>query len=155
MTLLGAVTIGAPVLALARSHEPPLVDAPNGQVSGAPAKQSSYIVQASSFAVALAAVKRVGGIVTHELAVIDAVAANLTPAQASALRSRRGLTLTSNASTTVLGTNLYTGIVQPYVADRTQATLLHSQGITGKGVTIAFLDTGWSNKIAVQDNTAG
>jgi serine protease AprX len=52
----------------------------------------------------------------------------------------------------VAGTN---APVQPYVVEHTQANLLHASGITGKGVTIVFLDTGWWSQHATQTNTAG
>ena len=45
--------------------------------------------------------------------------------------------------------------VQPYVVERTNANLLHAQGITGRGVTIAFLDTGWWSQHATQTNVSG
>jgi len=39
--------------------------------------------------------------------------------------------------------------------ERTGASRLHASGITGRGVTIAFLDTGWWSQHATQTNTVG
>ncbi len=50
------------------------------------------IVQGSSFGAAARAVRGVGGVITHELSVIDAVAVELTPRQQAKLR-RQGLRL--------------------------------------------------------------
>ena len=49
---------------------------------------SSVIVQARDLAAASDAVRAVGGTVTHELDIINAVGARLTRAQATALRNR-------------------------------------------------------------------
>ncbi len=49
---------------------------------------AGYIVQAASVEEAAAAVESVGGVVTHELAIIRAVGASLAPAQARALSER-------------------------------------------------------------------
>jgi serine protease AprX len=116
------------------------------------AASSSYIVQARNFTIATVAVDDVGGKITHRLSIINAVAATLTPAQVTTLRVNHSLTLTPNGSASVTGSN---APVQPYVVEHTQANLLHSSGITGKGITIAFLDTGWWSQHATQTNIAG
>ncbi len=114
------------------------------------AKASSYIVTGPSLAAATAAVRAVGGRITHELGVIDAVAAELTSAQEKVLRADSRLTLTINAGTTVAG---YAGA--PYVVRHTQAKQVHDMGITGQGVTIAFLDTGLWPNTPLAKNVAG
>ena len=113
----------------------------------------SYIVQAPTFALAMTATRRSGAKVTHELRIINAVAAQLTPAQVARLRANSKLTLTLDSKATVAGGQPPSG-VQPYVVEHTHANLLHSSGITGLGVTIAFLDTGWWSQQAVQTNSA-
>ncbi|MBV9727265.1 MAG: alkaline serine protease, partial [Gammaproteobacteria bacterium] len=45
--------------------------------------------------------------------------------------------------------------MQPYVVERTGAAQLHAEGITGRGVTIAFLDTGYWRKPELQKNVSG
>lgn len=113
---------------------------------------SSYIVRASSARTALDAVRRVGGRVTHELGVIDSVAAQLSSAQRARLAMDPRLSLSADRPLRVSGT---TGTVQPYVVEHTRANLLHASGITGRGITIAFLDTGWWSQHATQTDTAG
>jgi serine protease AprX len=113
---------------------------------------SSYIVRAPTTLMAVTAVRRVGGRVTHELDIIDSVAAELTPAQRARLRTDPHLALTPDGSLTVSGS---TGTVQPYVVEHTHANRLHASGITGRGVTIAFLDSGWWSQLATQTDTSG
>ncbi len=147
----GTVAFAAPVLAA----NPAVQSAPTHVAPTAAAAAhaaTSYIVQGPSLAVALAAVKNAGGRITHELGIVNAVAATLTPAQAVALRADHRLVLTPNGSATVAGTK---APVQPYVVEHTQANLLHASGITGRGVTVAFLDTGWWSQHATQSNIAG
>ncbi len=151
LAILGTVAFAAPVLAA----NPAVQSAPTHVAPTAAAAAhaaTSYIVQGPSLAVALAAVKNAGGRITHELGIVNAVAATLTPAQAVALRADHRLVLTPNGSATVAGTK---APVQPYVVEHTQANLLHASGITGRGVTVAFLDTGWWSQHATQSNIAG
>ncbi len=53
---------------------------------------AAFIVQATDLATALEAVREVGGEVTHQLAVIRAVGARLTPSQRAELEARAGIT---------------------------------------------------------------
>ena len=140
-TVLVAAAFGAQLTGA--THHP--------SVSNGPAV-SSYIVRASSTSTALEAVRRVGGRVTHELGVIDSVAARLTAGQRSQLAADPGLSLTPDRSLRVSGT---TGTVQPYVVEHTHANRLHASGITGRGITIAFVDSGWWSQLATQTDTAG
>lgn len=128
---------------------------PAKQVKNAAPRRSSvsYIIQAPTFAAARAAVRATGAAVSHELPIINAVAAPLTPAQVARLRANHQLTLTADRKATVAGGQPPSG-VQPYVVEHTHANVLHSSGITGMGVTIAFLDTGWWNQHAVQTDSA-
>jgi|GEM_PF-2454057 hypothetical protein len=63
-----------------------------GHRSSAP-RTTSAIVQSTSLAQASALVRGVGGTVTHELGIIDAVAANLTPSQLSTIKGQPGIRL--------------------------------------------------------------
>ena len=84
--------------------------------SAASTKASSYIVTGPSLAAVLAAVRTGGGRVTHQLGVIDAVAAEPTSAQEKILRADPRLTLTINAGTTVEGYAGATLFLQGYDA---------------------------------------
>ncbi|MGA7991119.1 MAG: S8 family serine peptidase, partial [Thermoanaerobaculia bacterium] len=99
---------------------------------------SSTIVQSSSAAEAEALVKSVGGSVTHELGIIDAVGAELTSSQLSAVKDK-GARVYGDAKVEVAGTPYPNSSFPTLVG----AATLHQQGITGKGVTVAVLDTGW------------
>ena len=113
---------------------------------------ADYIVRADTAAAAAVAVRRAGGKVHFELPIIDAVASELTPSQHSLLQRNREVRITADRQTKVAGSS---GAVEPYVVRRTGADRLHASGITGRGVTIAFLDTGWWSQKATQTNTAG
>jgi hypothetical protein len=152
VTVLGTAAICAQALAATPNERPMPADAAPTKIAASNSAHSSYIVRAPKLAAAVTAVRRVGGKVTHKLAIIDAVAAELTSAQSALLRADHRLILTPNRSATVAGSN---GTVQPYVVEHTGANRLHASGITGRGVTIAFLDTGWWSQHATQTNAAG
>jgi hypothetical protein len=65
--------------------------------------RASYIVQAKDLTAAADAVRSVGGEITHELGVIRAVGALLTPTQVQRLRSVAGLTVHENRGLEVSG----------------------------------------------------
>ncbi len=96
------------------------------------------IVQCASAAEAEALVKSVGGTVSHDLAIIDAVAAPLTHSQLKAVRARGARTY-GDAKVEVAGTP-YPNSAYPTLIG---AATLHQQGITGAGVTVAVMDTSW------------
>src|SRR5579883_47521 len=112
----------------------------------------SYLIQGPTAAVAAAAVTRAHGKITHDLPIIDGVAADLTARELTELEHNKDLRITANRSVAVSGNPRPE--VQPYVVERTGANQLHAQGITGRGITIAFLDTGWWNQHATQTNVA-
>ena len=98
----------------------------------------SFIVQASEAGLAARMVQKAGGTVTHELGIINAVGARLTPAQLHALQRTQGLTRIYPDAVVRLAGNMpdtdYPTVVE--------ATLLHSAGTLGTGINVAVLDTG-------------
>ena len=97
------------------------------------------IVQAASLEEATAAVEAVGGEVTHELGIINAVAATLDADQQDRVAANPDITrVHADLDTTVAGTpqphTFYPSLVE---ADR-----LHDEGITGASVSVAVLDSG-------------
>ena len=63
---------------------------------------SSFIVQATDTATAARLVRDTGGAISHELKIINAVAAELTPSQVSILREADGIsTIYGNSTLTV------------------------------------------------------
>ena len=117
----------------------------------------AYIVQGTDLAAATAAVRATGGAITHELGIIRAVGARLTLAQRDDLRSRAAVRLYDDWR--VETANKPTGTDdaaddgpeesdEPDIGETSHVTAvaadsLHAAGITGKGVTLAVLDTGF------------
>ena len=118
----------------------------------APEAVESVIIQAASLEQAAAAVEAVGGEITHELRIIDAVGAQLTTQQ----RSDLGSGVRSYENAPVEAAALATGDTRldTYITDtfsstddaffpkQTDADQLHDQYIDGRGIGIAVVDTG-------------
>jgi serine protease AprX len=111
---------------------------------------ASYIVQAGTLHAAKAAVQAAGGRITHELGIINGVAATLSPAQVQTLRADTALEVQQDGAAKVMG---YAGT--PYTTAHTGADQLHASGITGRGVTVAYLDTGLWPNTPLAKNSAG
>ncbi len=111
----------------------------------------SVIVQSAHSESAAAAVRAVGGEITHELGIIRAVAATLTPEQLTRLRNRPGVRIYDNRTAEVAGTAPYTDF--PALID---ADDLHAEGTDGYGVTVAVIDSGvWGHNRYFKKNTYG
>lgn len=108
----------------------------------------SMIVQAADAATAAAAVGAVGGTVTHDLAVINAVGARLTASQGRALAARPGVARVY--SDRALRSNGHAPTT--YYPALSEASRLHAEGITGSGVTVAVLDTGYYPFASLNEN---
>ena len=139
---------------------------------------SSVIVQGPDVETARRLVLEVGGTVTHELAIIRAVGAQLTASQQERLNAldsdlkiyADGTVETSardndNKKNVVPddsnGTDPYTGYewiweptAQTTPSAMVEADLVHAAGITGFGVTVAVVDTGLHDfaKVMYRDN---
>lgn len=106
--------------------------------TGSTSTMSSYIVQATSAADAEQLVIEAGGTVTATLNIINGVGADLTEKQAAWLSAQPDrVTVYSDGVLEVSGPIRETDFPTLVGADT-----LHEQGITGKGITIAVLDTG-------------
>ena len=119
----------------------------------------SHIVQAASAAEAARLVGATGGEVTHHLAIIQGVAADLTVAQAAPLEQTRGVRIWRSEPLELAGKPPkddpeepqlpgfdYTGVVG--------ADALHKLGIDGSGVTLAVMDTGHFSHMGLNRNTS-
>lgn len=118
--------------------------------------RQSYIVQASSAELARQAVTRVGGVVTGDLEIIRAVGAELDSRELAALWKNpvAGLRVYEDASVSAS----YTGTALPetYYPTQVGASTMHTGGVTGRGITIAVLDTGvWDEKGPLQQSSSG
>ncbi len=135
--IMGMVAIALSILLIAPDW--------NDTRSDAEALSASYIVQADSLDQALRAVEDVGAEITHELGIIDAVAARLDAQQRETLQRRR-FTLHKNHTVKISGSaggsSLY--VAYPQVVD---ADLVHAEGILGEGVTVAVVDTGIDQRL--------
>ena len=116
LTLLSAAMVSA--VPFQESSDAPVT------VVHADSSTTSYIVQGESAASVSALIADVGGDVTHELSIINAVGAQLTSTQVLALDSLAGVKVLSNTQVEVAGTpqpdTFYPAVIS---ADR-----LHNQG---------------------------
>ena len=92
------------------------------------------------------AVASVGAEITHELAIIDSVAANLTEDQFQQL-SKMNVQLVANygVKSSGLAWGQRIGYSQASAVQMSNAETLHDQYIFGGGVTIAVVDTGFKS----------
>ena len=108
----------------------------------------SYIVQSNDFEHLNAVMSANGVPVSHHLKVINAVAAELTERQKSALTDTHGFNIFDNYSVELAGDNNGRAVGkrrwQPLatVVDAISADSAHAVNNFGDGVTIGFLDTG-------------
>jgi serine protease AprX len=108
------------------------------------AASESFIVQGSSISAVADAVTASGGQITSQLAIINGVAAYLTPAARAQLEDHPAITaITPNAN--VAASGLTAKKVKFPSADFPEASgadYVWQQGITGSGITIAVVDSG-------------
>src|SRR2546421_4226972 len=106
--------------------------------------RQDYIVQAESVEVARSAVVHVGGVVTGELSIIRAVGAALDDQELEALRASDVPRLRIFEDAPVQASS--NGPPETNYPSEAAASNLHLGGVTGRGVTVAVLDSGvWSN----------
>ncbi|MDH3804661.1 MAG: S8 family peptidase, partial [Gammaproteobacteria bacterium] len=106
------------------------------------AATTSYIVQGQSVATVADAVRAVGGEVTQELTIINAVGAQLTETQLSELKAADpSIRIHLDGVVEIAGGNGQ-GIPTAEHPNLIGADQLWDEGITGLGVTVAVLDTG-------------
>jgi len=131
-----------------------------------PVTESSYIIQGSSLADVRALVVRQGGEITHELGVIRAVGATLTPAQVKALRAHAGIQrVYDNGAVEVAGKPVKnddsgsgrgnSDVLETHYPTQAGAKDVHGMGFDGSGVTIAVLDTGLWKHEGIRYNSVG
>jgi serine protease AprX len=147
----GAMASGALANATFAAVAPVAAAAPT---AATPRELKHYIVEAKSASAASRDVHAAHGHVTRSLPVINGVVADLTEAQASALRHRPDVQVYEDRAVTVSGTataatnspgSTYTPAVNGAASPpEIGATPLQLAGITGAGVVIAVLDTGFS-----------
>src|SRR5712671_8221531 len=108
--------------------------------------RQDYIVQAESVEVARSAVVRVGGVVTGDLSIIRAVGAALDERELEALRASDVPRLRIFEDSPVQASSAPGVLPETNYPSEVAASNLHVGGVTGRGVTVAVLDSGvWSN----------
>ncbi len=122
----------------------------------APSRKTSHIVQGAGVDTVTAAVQAVGGQISHSLGIIHAVAAELTAEQRDQLATNPAVwrihdnppvkAAVAVGSLTDTPTAAFSRLVG--------ADVLQQQGITGAGVTLAVLDTGYSPHEALRFGAA-
>jgi len=113
-----------------------------------------YIVQSVSADAARDAVSRAGGVVTGDLSVIRAVAASLDEHELAALRAEQVAQLHIYNDTAVVASSLG-ALPETYYPSEVDAANLHVGGMTGRGVTVAVLDSGLWNQEGPLQNAPG
>ncbi|MFT5900148.1 MAG: serine protease AprX, partial [Glaciecola sp.] len=126
-----------------------------------------YILQGASRPALISAIQAENGVIIHEFKIIQAVSAKLTDAQVIGISSRNAMIrffnedqegeLASSKSLELSGAinqNQYAAS-NSNVPMQVGADKLHINGITGKGVTVAMIDSGLSQSSAIQQNTSG
>lgn len=104
-------------------------------------QMQSYIVQGVSAQQASVLVLKYGGMVTSNLEIIDGVGALLPEGSVALLRSEPGITaVTDNAQMEVAGKD--SEIPATDYPDVTGADVVWEQGVLGKGIGVAVVDTG-------------
>lgn len=108
----------------------------------------SYILQGANSNHLNAVVSNVGGDVSREFPIINAVSAILTPSQVETIRAIGGIRVQDDRTIMTMGINEITPEqvkkfqINNLIAEQTGANILHDKGITGKGVTVAVIDSG-------------
>ena len=111
-------------------------------------EEKSYILQGLGADALVAAVQKVGGMVSREFPIINAISALLTHSQVSELGSYTNLRVTEDRSVRTAGrptTNLIVDTFatsDTYIANQTNASAVHAMGIDGHEITVAVLDSG-------------
>jgi len=120
--------------------------------------QSTYIIQGGTKDSLTSAIENVGANVSREFPIINAVSARLNADQAELLTSN-GISLTSDREVRLAsngngnGNGLANGQlfaagqlkkanIDTLITTQTEADTLHNMGITGRGITVAVLDSG-------------
>src|SRR5438477_3103128 len=139
-----------PVSVVSRAVAPmPVAAAPvRGRTTSPPRVEpvgvrQDYIVQAESVELARSAVVRAGGVVTGDLSIIRAVGAALDDRELEALRASDVPRLRIFEDSPVQASSGH--LPETNYPSEVAASHLHVGGVTGRGVTVAVLDSGvWS-----------
>lgn len=104
----------------------------------------SYILQGATSERLNQLVNGVGGNVSREFPIINAISAMLTHSQAEKIREVGGVRIHDDRTviTSSFRNMSYTSKINNYIAEQTGADILHDMNIKGEGVTVAVVDSG-------------
>ncbi len=126
-----------------------------------------YILQGASRPALISAIQAENGVIIHEFKLIQAVSAKLTDEQVQGISSRNAMIRFFNENNKLIlsaakDSRLMEGRAISHSTPRNSqipkqigANDLHIEGITGKGVTVAIIDSGLGQFAALQQNTQG
>lgn len=140
-----ALTGLAVVVASSGVHNLFLSDAHRHTALAGKEQAKSYIVQGKGAETLKTAVNSVGGSVSREFPIINAISAVLTPSQAEVIAQLDDVRIQDDHSVATMsngGGNSKKFAIDNYIATQVEADKLHDLGITGLGVTVAVLDSG-------------
>jgi serine protease AprX len=147
VTLAGILGIAIATAVLC--HDSPSSE-PSVENSSTSITSARYIVQADSLEIARQAVEALGADITHELGIINAVGVTLSPEQFGELSKDSRLRIEEDRKAGVSSSAPST--FYPMLSG---AADLHDQGITGHGVTVAVVDSGFWETDEVSEDTSG
>jgi len=103
----------------------------------------SYIVQGKGSEKLKTAVTSIGGSVSREFPIINAISAVLTPSQAEMISRLDDVRIQGDRSVATMSFGQSKQFaIDNYISTQVDADRLHDLGITGSGVTVAVLDSG-------------
>ena len=126
-----------------------------------------YILQGASRPALVSAIQAENGVIIHQFKLIQAVSAKLTDEQVQGIASRNAMIRFFNEDNQLsLSAAKDAGVIEArtislsaprnsQIPKQVGANELHKVGITGKGVTVAIIDSGLAQFAAIQQNTAG
>ena len=108
-------------------------------------RPQSYIVQGKGLESLKTAVTNIGGSVSREFPIINAISAVLTPSQAERIAQMDDVRIQDDRSVATMnlpGVSNKKFAIDNHISTQVDADKLHNLGITGAGVTVAVLDSG-------------
>jgi serine protease AprX len=100
---------------------------------------SSYIIQGAETSFLSTLVSGLGGQVSREFPIINAISATLTPSQAELVSKFENIEIQDDHSVQTMGKKF---AINNNISVQTGADILHKRGFTGQGVAVAVIDSG-------------
>lgn len=146
--ITGGLTLGA--VALSNKSTSP-TELPITVITQQSQEPQSYIIQGTNSENLAAVVNNVGGNVSREFPIINAISAVLTPSQAEKIKQLGNVRVQNDHRVMTMGGvgiggaltfSPDNGTIDNYITRQIDAQKLHDMGITGRGVTVAVVDSG-------------